>query len=196
MRTQIKALLPIFAIILFLGSTESAFAFWATNTDLTINDNSIFGKCEFIISDEEPYSHMNSHCDLDKDGFKVIGHDLSTYELGWPRSETLHEVWFLLKNGAPQANSEYCTKFGYVGGDWPLTVTLGHHSNSNQNATFPGEDTCDTAEPQVKAYFQLFCFGAYELVFSVNGLDPNVHVSYRLINNPGICWEVAVEPGQ
>lgn len=192
MRTQIKISLAIVGMSSFFGSAGSAFAFFAMDTSLTLGDHSIFGKCEMIITDNEPYSHMNSHCNVVKDDLPIWELDLTNFVLGWPRSGPRHDTWVFLQGTAPEANSEYCVEFGEPFGTFPLTVYFGHHSDSSQNTEEPGDSTCKLAVPQVKAHYQAYCIGSYVWVFSVTSLIPGVHRSYRTVAQPLLCWEFAV----
>lgn len=76
-----------------------------------------------------------------------------------------------------------------------LRVEWGHYSNPGPPYIFTeGKEPCDFAEPQVKAYFQTFCLGAFIWVYSVDSLIPGLHLSYRIAADPLICYAVATRP--
>lgn len=74
-------------------------------------------------------------------------------------------------------------------------MRFGHYQVSDQNLLYPGHQTCMTAEPEVKAYYQQQCFGSWVWVFSVDTLIPGVHLSYRLESDPIFCWAVGAVGG-
>ncbi|MGH7928367.1 MAG: hypothetical protein ACREQV_11285 [Candidatus Binatia bacterium] len=181
-------------IIILAEHSRDGVAVIQRDTDLTLESDYVWGTCDLFITEDEPYSHMSSPCKLYKDDLAIIGHNIVSYVLGWPRSAPLSKVWPLLSPSVPQANVTYCASFGYLWAEYDLTMYFGHHSNSNQNLIKQGHATCKTAVPQVKAYYQTQCVGGFVWVWSLDSLIPGVHFSYRKVIDPLFCWAFATFP--
>lgn len=149
MRTSIKILCAIVVISASLGPVESAIASITIDTELALESDHIYGNCRLIITTNEPYSHLNSNCNLDRNDITIFGHELSGYEIGYPRQTTMTKTWQLLWPNAPQGNYRYCSRFGIWWGigdpDDVLRVQWGHYADPNQNIVTEGDATCETA---------------------------------------------------
>jgi hypothetical protein len=154
MRAHIRILLAITVMSSSFSPAKTAFAAILEYANIHLGDDYMNGDCELVISDDEPYSHINSHCNLDKDnnltdllpGTLIKGRNLLGYEIGWPRSnpnDLQPFFWGLLTLVNPVANSTYCVRFGeWWGVDDPddvLRVTFGHHSDSSKNKVYEGK---------------------------------------------------------
>lgn len=196
MRTQVKILLTIVVMSSLLGPARLAFADIFVDTNLTLGGDVIFGDCNINISTSAPYTHFSGDCDLDKNDIRIAGHPISNIEIGFPRSVIWTRIWILLKPGAPQANAVYCAKFGeYYAPEDALFLSFEHYLHEDLDAEIVGHETCKTAVPQVKAYYQTQCLGAFVWVFRVESLVPGLHLSYREVGAPLACWAVATFPG-
>jgi hypothetical protein len=200
MKTRTKALLTAVLITEAFGAGGSAFAALNADTVLDLENSVIFGNCVLSVTVLEPYSAFNSNCNLDKNDITIWPIPLPGYYIGYPRSTVWTKTWPFLRPVPPEANARYCARFGiWTGGIYypedPLHVEWGHYSNPALNKVTEGDEMCETAVPQVKAYYQTQCLGTYVWVFSIESLVPGLHLSYRNVSSPLACWAVAIYPG-
>ena len=177
MRTQVKILLTVVIMSSSIAPARTAFAAIFRDTNLTLGGDVIFGDCNINITALEEYTHVSGDCDLDKNDIEIAGHHIANYEIGWPRSEIWTRIWVLLKPGAPQANAVYCARFGeYSAPENALFLSFEHYLHEDLDIDIVGHETCQTAVPTVKAYYQVQCLGAFVWVFRVESLVPGLHL--------------------
>ncbi|MGH8194596.1 MAG: hypothetical protein ACREQ8_09385 [Woeseiaceae bacterium] len=204
MRTHTKTLFVIVTLSWSICTAGMASAAIERDTDLVVGTDVAFGNCELeLVTPNEPYSHMYAPCRLEREYRDENGDlhvqvlkefDLVNFEIGWPRLDLYNKLWPLLTPNPP-GGSTYCARFGEVQlGKIPLGMIFGHHENVNQNLLLLGRWTCVEVGPEVKAYYQPQCLGAFVWVGSVEFLIPGVHLSYRKVANPLVCWVVATFP--
>lgn len=196
MKTKMRSSFAI-ALVASALTPGVAFAFIIVDTTQNLGSNYIHSACSVSVSTNEEVYGFSSACNLDEDNITIKGEPLPDQDIGYPRQSPYFEVWQLWKLGAPKADARYCTRFGLADGpNEPLYVAWKYIDDPfGTYRALPGDHTCRTAEPQVKAYYQVQCFGAFVWVFSVDSLIPGVHLSYRLESDPSFCWAVAVHGG-
>lgn len=121
------------------------------DSDVTLDflETVVSGSCVFWISDNEPYSAINSDCNLLKAGQVVNNAPISGYSLGdYPRDNDpigSYYTWPTIDLN-PSGGQQYCEELGYLephhNAGW---IILGHNSNPELNSQWPGASSCDNA---------------------------------------------------
>lgn len=162
----------------------------------------IFGDCLFRITENELFSAINADCELvqkdEVDDIQLALVPISGFEFGYPRTETYEKNWPVSYSGTIESESIFCTNFGMrnnlPGSEAPI-IELGHNSDPSENTSIFGSTTCAPSPPPVaRAYFVTACTGPFEMITSVESLDPNEYSSYKFIEGPPICYVVSAAP--
>lgn len=160
---------------------------------VSLGDNIVVGKCNFRIGQSDPYDVIDGPCVTSRDGTPFMNALNPRPFPPAPRDKIL-QVYYtsVFQLHTPIAGSNYCQRFG--GNDANRSILFAHQG-SGPPLVKEGNVNCKSAEAQVKAYWQEFCVGSFVWVYNEYSLIPGVHLSFRRISQPLLCFAAAVYGG-